>query len=172
MERHIENVIYQNASKCFEHLKESIEIFKKLLPENNIISSPDYYRARKLLRKGESCFQETLKNAKKLLGPAPDYVAEEFKKWRKGILEEYDILAKSQSIENLHAEMTHDKLMSQLLSEAEIKVFLDKHFIPQQKGKRELANIKVRIIIDKLKELLLEAQLKQKEAQKRERLKS
>jgi hypothetical protein len=110
-----------------------------------------------------------LKNAKKLLGSLPEYASEEFIKWRTEMLEEHHILTFSQEFEDLKSELVNDEIIKAWLREEEIEIFLKRHFQTQQEGKRKLENIKVRIVLDKLQELITQAKDLQKKAFEKQR---
>jgi hypothetical protein len=156
--------IFPKVSKSYEDIMMSIKILEDLLSEGTTFNSADYYRARNFVKSSESLFQEALQNAKKLLGPLPEYASEEFFKWRTDMLEEHHILARSQEYEELKSELLSDDTLKKWLSDEEIENLLKKHFQTQQEGKRKLVNIKVRIVLDKLQELISRAKDLQKEA--------
>ncbi|MFQ6037825.1 MAG: hypothetical protein ACE5LV_04325 [Candidatus Aminicenantales bacterium] len=162
-----ENVIYQKASKCWTCVREAIEEFRWLTQEDQPFSAPRYYWAKNRLREGEGYFQETLKGAKKLLGPVPAYASPDYQKWRDELLEEFRILALSEEYEALCAELREDAFLKERMSPEEIEALCRKHFHTQQEGQRKLANIKVRIILDRLDELLEEARALNKKAAER-----
>jgi len=142
--------IYLKASKAFENLKQAIEIFEGLIQPGGTFPPHDYYRARNLMREGEQAFKDALGNAKKLLGPLPGYVAEDYAVWRIQTLNERNVLAHGLDIDDLIRELSSDALISQWAGEDEIKAYLEENFQRQQTGKRKLENIKVRMILDKL----------------------
>jgi len=164
MEKFAEAQIFPNVSKSFEEIRAAIRIFENLLAEGVAFNSADYYRARNFVKSGESLFQEALMNARKVLGPLPEYASEEFIKWRSEILEKRQILAKNKEFDVLKAELIQDEIMNKWLTPDEITLFLEKHFHSQQEGKRKLINIKVRIILSKLQEYILQAKDLQKKA--------
>jgi hypothetical protein len=157
MQQGTENLIYQKASKCWEYVDKSIEIFDTLLQHEGDFNTPDYYKARNLLRDAEGFLNDALKNAKKLLGPTPAYTSENYQKWRDELLEEFQILAMSQEYEELKSELFGDDFLCEWLDKKSIESLLKKHFQTQQTGKRKLSNIKVRIILDCLDELITQA---------------
>ena len=169
MDRHTEKHIYQKASKSFDCLNKAIQAFIELLREDNSSSSSNYYRARSYLRDGEALYKETLKDAKKLLGPIPEYAPQEFEKWRSELLEKNKVLAKSLAIKDLRSELGNDEFLIEWMSIEEIDAFLEENFQAQQTGKRKLSNIKVRMILDKLEKLISEAnELKKKAMEKQQ----
>jgi len=158
-----DNILYLKAEKCFDSLTRAVRGFEGLLGGG--ISSPaEYYRARNFLREGESAFEDALKEAHKLLGPLPVYAAADFDKWREEFLSKNRILAESHDFSRLQDELRRDDLLIRWLTPEEIDVLLNKNYEDQQKGKRQLSHIKVRIIMDKLKTLLDKARELNKKA--------
>ena len=155
--------IFPKVQKSLDNLNEAVTLFEHYLREDVAAAPGDYYRARNLLKQGDSFFQEALKNAKKLLGPLPDYATEEFQKWRQEFLENYHILALCQELEACSLEMHQDEFLNQILEGEEIDALLNLHYHSQQEGNRKLAHIKVRIVLDKLSELLIHAKELQKQ---------
>jgi hypothetical protein len=158
MEKFVEAQIFPNVDKGFEELRAAIGTFTRLLAEGATFNTSEYYRARNYVKSGKSFYDEALKNARKLLGPLPEYASEEFIKWREEICEKRNILAKSKEIDGLKAELLEDRTMTQWMSDEEIAFYLEKHYESQQEGHRKLANIKVRIILEKLQETIHQAE--------------
>jgi len=159
-----EKQIFPKVYRSFENLQLSIQLFETFLDDSKAGVPGDYYRARKLLKEGSAAFQEALKNAKKLLGPMPEYATAEYKQWREEFLEKYHILAKCSEFKECQAELITDDFLSQWMPPEEIEALLHLHFQSQQEGKRKLENIKVRIILDKLHQMLTHASELQKQA--------
>ena len=167
MNRKEENQLYLKASSCFDTLKLAIETFEDFLRVESPASSPSYYRARNFLRDAEKFHQEVLIEAKRLLGPMPVYATADFEKWRLEFLSQHHILAANREREAIKKELLADGHLSQWMSQGDIERFIDKNFEAQKTGKRKLANIKVRVILDKLTELLAEAQQLRKKAREK-----
>jgi len=168
MKKHDEINIHLKASKALECLTKSTKTFEELLKKDIAFNYPDYSLARNLLRDGEAFYDEMMKSAKKLLGPLPEDASDEYDKWRVDCLQEKNVLAKSKDFESLETEFLEDKLLRKWMTVEEIKMFLRDNFYSQKSGKRKLANIKVRMIIDKLKELLHQARDLQRETFKKQ----
>ncbi len=169
MQHIIQNLLYKNAAKCWECVLKSIYSFKELLKEDTAFSTEEYDRAVEILHEANSLYKETLKSAKKLLGPSSSYVSDDYLKWRDQLLDEFQILAVSQEFEDLKLELQKDEYLRGWMSKEEIAILLKKHFQAQQSGKRRLSNIKVRIILDHLNALLTEAcELNRQVIQKRQ----
>jgi len=157
MPQSTENFIYQKAAKCWECVDRALLLLANLIKEERNLNLPDYHRARNLLRDAEGFYNEALRNAKKLLGPPPSYSSVDYLKWRDQLLEEFQILAMSQEYESLRSELLEDEFLRARMTEDIIEALLKKHFQTQQSGKRKLSNIKVRMVLDRLAELLDEA---------------
>ena len=149
----INNILYVKAEKCFESLSAAVRIFEGLLG-GGVSSLAEYYRARNFLREGEAAYENTSKEAHRLLGPLPVYAAGDFDKWREEFLAKNRILAECRDFSCLQDELRRDELLARWLTPEEIDILINKNFEAQQKGKRQLSHIKVRIIMDKLKTLL------------------
>jgi hypothetical protein len=146
----------------------SIEIFSTLLKQEGAINTADYYKARNSLRDADGFLDDALQNAKKLLGPIPSYASDDYQKWRDELLEEFHILAMSQDYENLRSELFRDDFLREWMDEESIENLLKKHFQTQQSGKRKLSNIKVRIILDRLEDLIGQAKEMNKQASQKQ----
>lgn len=154
MSKQTENQLYFKAGSCFDSFKLAVQTFEEYLKPEVPASHPGYYKARNYLRDGEAFFQETLKEAKRILGPLPAYSSPEFEKWRADFLVQHKILASSQEFEALKEELLNDEHLSQWLSQEDIARLVLKNYETQTSGKRKLANIKGRILLDGLSELI------------------
>ncbi len=144
--------IYPNAAKCLECVNQAIHIFNDILEDK--VGQEMFYKARGYLRDGKSYFEKALKEAKKLLGPLPDYVKDDYKTWRKQITDQQAILTESLDYEMLLKELQQDDFLKLVLSDDNIQRHLQDHYDRQQEGQRKLAHIKVRILLDELQERL------------------
>lgn len=148
-------------------VQKAVGLLQQFLDETHAATSPEYYSARKFYKEGKAFYDEALENAKRLLGPMPEYVTDEYLRWRENLLENYHVLAKSQELKTLHAELSKDEFLNQLMSQEEIKHYLDLVYPTQKEGNRKVENIKVRIVFEKLLELLRQAEELQKKAQEK-----
>jgi len=164
MEKFAEVQIFPKVSKCFEDIRTALRIFRNLLEEGAEFKSAEYYRGRNCVKDADAMYEEGLKNARKLLGPIPEYSSEEFLKWRAEVLEKQKILAKNKEFEALKSELLEDAFLQEWMKEHEITDLLEIHYLTQQEGRRKLVNIKVRIVFTRLFELLSEAKEMQKKA--------
>ena len=146
------------AEKCYEVLKEVYQTFNEILNSSEPFPQNKYYRARSLLKEGEKYFQELLQMAKKLMGPAPPYVAPDYEKWRRDFLLKEKVLITSTEEEEILKELLEDELLKKWLAPEKLKELFSRSYPQQQLGKRKLANLKMRLIIDYLQELLQQCQ--------------
>jgi len=168
MQVQIEREIYIRASRSFAILSDAIKAFGAYLEPQVAAASPEYYRARNLLKEGKAFYDQSLLDAKKLLGPVPIYAAKDFEKWRSQVLVENKIVVQGQTAEELLRELSADDFLRTIMSPAEIGAYLAAHFETQRSGKRKLANIKIRMVLDRLAGLVAEGQELQKTAQRKQ----
>jgi hypothetical protein len=168
MQVQIEREIYIRASRSFAILTDAIQVFKAYLQPQMAAASPEYYRARNLLKEGKAFYEQSLQDAKKLLGPIPIYAAKDFEKWRSQVLIENKIVVQGQTADELRHELTADDFLKTLMSPGDIEAYLGAHFDTQRSGKRKLANIKIRMALDRLAGLVAEGQELQKTAQRKQ----
>lgn len=164
MNKKVENVLYLKAADCFGSLRLAVQAFETFLARPGTAPDPDYYKARNYLRDGQKCYEEAFKEAKRLLGPLPPYATSEFEKWRVEFLSEHNILVSSSERNELREELLSNGYLKQWLSAEDVDRLLAKTYEAQKSGKRKLSNIKARIILDKLTELLQQAQELKKKA--------
>jgi hypothetical protein len=168
MQVQVEREIYIRATRCFELLSDSIRTFRDYLADRIPASDPEYYRARNFLKEGKAFFDQTLQDAKKLLGPVPVYAAKDFEKWRSRALVDNKIVVQGQTLDDLKVELAGDEFVKTIMSAEEVESYLQAHFEAQKSGKRKLANIKIRMTLDRLAGLLAEGQQLQKNAQRKQ----
>jgi len=162
-----ERLIYLNAFRSFELLSKSIQAFEEFLKERDSTKlEAVYYRARGYFGRGKAFYEETLKNARKFAGPVEEYAPETLVEWRKDLLEKDRILARGSALKDLQAELMEDEVLAKWMSKDEIESFLKQHFEEQKSKERRLPNIKLRMVLAKLKELLLEAQQLERKTQR------
>lgn len=162
-----ENLLYFKAGNCFNLVGLAQSSFVEFLGQPGAESLPKYYRARNYLRDAESAYSEAFKEAKRLVGPLPPYSSSEFEKWRSDFVLQYRIVAAGQDFESIKEEMLKDPLFSQYIGPGDIERLLAKNFEAQRTGKRKPANLKVRVLFDKLGELMSAAHALAKEARQK-----
>jgi hypothetical protein len=152
-----ENLLYVKAADCFDSLKLAIQTFEEFLKEPTSDAAPVYYRARNYLRDAEKFFAEAVKEAKRLLGPLPVYATADFEKWRAEFLVQQKVVADSRELDGMRDELLKDEQLARWVGREDIERLLAENFEAQQTGKRRLANIKIRIVLDRLEELISSA---------------
>jgi hypothetical protein len=163
----VENQLYFKGGLAFDSLKLAAKTFESFLENTGQLSTPAYYKARNYLRDGEKFYEEAFSEAKKLLGPLPAYASTEFEKWRSDFLSQHKILVESQEYAALKEELVQNGQLGRWIDSPDLERLLAKHYEAQKTGKRKLANIKVRIMLDRLQELLAQANdLKKKAMEK------
>lgn len=153
MDRKSENQLFLKAGSAFDYLKLAIQTFERYLDAKEKEATTDYYKARNFLRDGEKSCEETLREAKKLLGPLPSYSTAVFEKWRSDFISEHRIQVETQEYNDLKEVLVKNEQLGQWIAPLDIERLLAKNFENQRSGKRNPANIKVRIILDRLQEL-------------------
>jgi len=162
-----ENQLYLKASDSFGLLELARKSFREFLEGTGQEAASSYYRARNYLRDAEADCTDAFREARRLMGPPPPYSAPEFEKWRSEYLSQFKILADSQEFGALKAELEGDAAIRRHLSTEDIERLLTQHFEPQREGKRKLTNIKVRLLLARLSELLTEVQGLAKQAREK-----
>jgi hypothetical protein len=168
MQVQIEREIYIRASRSFAVLSEALQTFRGYLESHVASNAPEYYKARNFLKEGKAFYDQTIQDAKKLLGPIPIYAAKDFEGWRSKVLVENKIVVQGQTLEELRLELTSDDFIKSIMSPEEVDAYLQANFETQKSGKRKLANIKIRMSLDKLAALVAEGQELQKTAQRKQ----
>jgi len=164
MSKKTENLLYLKAASCFDLISLAQTSFAEFLAEPGPEALPKYYRARNYLRDAESAFNEAFKEAKRLVGPLPPYSSPEFERWRNEFLTTYSIIAAGQDFNALRDELLNDSLVSQYMNPEDAVRLLAKNYEAQSSGKRKLANLKVRILFDRLGEMMNAARGQAKQA--------
>lgn len=164
----LEREIFIRAGRSFAVLSEAIQTFRGYLASGIAANAPEYYRARNLLKEGKALFDQTLADAKKLLGPIPIYAAKDFEGWRAQALLDNNIVVRGQTIDELRAELAADDLIKTMMVAEEVQAYLQDRFESQRTGKRKLANIKIRMALDRLAGLAAEGSELQKTAQRKQ----
>jgi hypothetical protein len=168
MKVQLEREIYIRATRSHAVLSEAIQIFKDYLDAQTSASAPEYYRARNLLKEGKLLYDQTLQDAKKLLGPIPIYAAKDFEAWRTQALLENKIVVRGQTPDELVHELNADDFIRSIMRPEDVADYIAGHFETQRTGKRKLANIKIRMALDRLAGLVAEGQELQKTAQRKQ----
>lgn len=151
------------AKKSREKLDESICAFKEFL-SGEAPNLPKYYLARNRLQEGQALLTEVLNDAKKLLGPLPDYVSENLKETRGKLLRESHVVLESRTIDALEKELLADEDVKSFMDSGKVVHYVREAGTYQTAGKRKIQNIKIRMIIDELGALAVEGRELQRRA--------
>jgi hypothetical protein len=168
MQVQIEREIFIRASRSFAVLNDSIQLFRTYLEPTTAAQAAEYYRARNFLKEGKAFYDQTLADAKKLLGPIPIYAAKDFEAWRAKALVDNKLIVQGQTPDDLRVELKADEFLQTILRPEEIEAYVSANFETQKSGKRKLANIKIRMALDKLAALIAEGQDLQQKAQRKQ----
>jgi hypothetical protein len=163
-----EREIFIKSSRGHEILLKSLQVFQEYMKSETPANSPDYYRARNLLKEGRVFCEDVLREAKKLLGPIPVYAPREYEALRQRTLEENRIIVQGEDPEAVKSQLAKDAAVRSMMSESEIEDYLRAHYETQRSGKRKIANIKVRMMLDKLFVLVEQGSAAQKAAQRKQ----
>jgi hypothetical protein len=153
---------------CIGTLQAANQAFQDFLGARASADTSSYYRAQELLKDGKGFFKESLNEISEIIGSLPEDASPAFKKWKENFLEKIGILSQNTEFEALRSELKNDDLLLKYLTQEEVEVLLVKHFESQRTGHRKLANIKARILFDKIQSLMIEAE--DLEAKSKERL--
>lgn len=145
------------ARKSKDKLAESIRLLQDFVNTEGTADLSLYYLARNRLRDGQALLDEVLDDAKKLLGPLPEYASERIAEMRKQLLRESGVTVQSPTVDGLEAELLADEYISSFMDSGKIIHYVREAGTYQAAGKRKLENLKVRMVIDELFELRNEA---------------
>jgi hypothetical protein len=165
IENKVEDQLHFKAGLAFDSVTLAIRTFESFLGSDGPPSSAEYYKARNYLRDAEKFTQATFEEARKLLGPLPPYASPDFEKWRSDFLARHKILVESQEFDALKEELARNGQLLRWIEAPELERLLSKHYEAQKTGQRKMAGIKVRILLDRLHELLTRAGELKKRAQ-------
>ena len=156
------------VKSAYEALSQSVNLFRTYLKDETPASASEYYRAKSLLKEGRLFFEEVLKEAKKLLGPLPPYSTPEYAKWREETARDLKLaLGDKVDYEEVKKLIFSDSCLPRLFTPDELENYLKRFYEDQQKGNRKLENLKCRMAIARLDDLIQEAEELLKQAQKK-----
>lgn len=156
--------ILVNAKKSREKLGEAIRLFQSFSNAEGSGDSAQYYLARTRLKDGQALLGEALEGAKKLLGPPPEYASDKINEARMKLLRDSRVLVESPTIDGLEAELLADEYVKSFMNSEKVIHYVREAGTYQTAGKRKLQNMKVRMLIDELVALGIEARAWQQKA--------
>lgn len=152
------NKPFVNMEKCARSLNHTIRILQDFIGNKTSSDLTNYYEAQKYLEESKIFYKEAFKEVSELIGPLPTGASPGFVKWKENFLKGTGIIIENEEYGALKVELRNDGFLLRFLTQEEIDDLLRKHYESQQAGKRKLANIKARIILDKIINLLDEAE--------------
>lgn len=152
------NKTFLKALICIETLNLSINSFQEFLNDEEPSAQTTYYMALKFLENGKNYYQEALNEIRDLLGPLPTDATHNFREWKESYIKKMNIKVEAKELNALKSELQNDEFLLKLLTTEEIDVLLTEHYESQQIGRRKLSNIKARIILSKIENLITEAE--------------
>jgi hypothetical protein len=158
MDENKKNRTYANIDQCIRSLYLAIRAFQKFLGDRTASDLTTFNQAVKYLEESKIFHQEATKEISELMGAMPSDVSPGFKKWKEGFLKESGILSEGKEYEELKSELQNDDFLLGFLTPEEIGAFFAQHYESQKTGQRKLENIKARIALDKISNLMNEAE--------------
>ncbi|MDD8019698.1 MAG: hypothetical protein PHU81_00730 [Acidobacteriota bacterium] len=147
------------VKSAYEVLSRAVSLFQIYLDDKTPATSSEYYRAKSLLNEGKVIYEEILKESKKLLGPLPAYSAPEYQQWREETTRDVKLmLGDKVEYEEIKKMMLSDSCLPKLFSPEELEAYLGRYYDQQQRGKRKLENLKCRLVIARLNDLIHQAE--------------
>jgi hypothetical protein len=162
-----EREITLKASRSFDILMKAIRGFRDYLKEETSPEATIYYQARNLLKEGAALMEESVREAKKLMGPVPAYAPKELEARRAKTLEDGGLSVHGETLDEVRTQLEEDEFIKALMSGQDVDAYVRARFESQKTGKRKLANFKARLILDKLALLVAEGRRLQQETQKK-----
>ena len=158
MDENKKHKTFLSVDKSIKTLNFAIEVFQEYLSDKTSSDPEKYYLAHKYLEESKTSFQEASNEISKLTESIPSNASPGFREWKESVRKDSGIISESEEFEALKSELQNDEFLLRFLTPEEIGAFLLKHYESQQLGKRKLPNIKARFIIDKIKNLMAEAE--------------
>lgn len=153
--------------RCFELAHEALELMRTCNTRSVKATSWEYDRARAKFDEAQGHFEEALAFVKSLLGPlpAPEPPDEIERKRREAAAQA--LVVSGRTLEELNLELSADPLVQAVMTRPEIEEALARTYPSQNVGNRKMANIKARILLDRLQAKLVEAADLEKEVKAR-----
>jgi len=152
------NKPFVNMEKCAKALTRTIKVLQEFLGDKTSSDPATYYEAQKYLEESKIFYKEALKEISELIGSLPTDASPGFIKWKENFLKGTGIISENKEYGALKVELRNDGFLLRFLTPEEIDDLLRKHYESQQTGKRRMSNIKARIILDKIINLMDEAE--------------
>ena len=158
MHENRKNITFGSVDKSMKSLNLAIKVFQEYLSDRTSPDPEKYYQAHKYLEESRSLYQEALNEISKITESLPLDASPGFIKWKESIRKGSGIMSESKEFEALKSELKNNEFLLRFLTPEEIDELFLKHYESQKTGKRKLTNIKARLIIDKIRNLMTEAE--------------
>ena len=149
---------FLRVDESIKTLNLAIKVFQEYLSERTSSDPEKYYQAHKLYEQSTTLYKEALKEISEMTGTMPPNASPGFIKWKESFRKESGIITESKEFVTLKSELHNDDFLRRYFTAEEIEVLLMKHYETQKTGQRKLSNIKARLIIDKIQNLMTEAE--------------
>jgi len=153
--------------RCFELAHEALELMRTCNSRSVVPTSREYGRARAKFDEAQDHFEEALAVVKSLLGPLPDQASFDEAERQRREAAARGLIVSGRTLEELNLELSADPLVQAVMTRPEIEEALARAYPSQSVGNRKMANIKARILLDKLQAKLVEAADLEKEVKAR-----
>ncbi len=143
--------------RCFELAHEALELMRTCNVRSVKATSQEYGQARAKFDEAQDHFEEALAFVKSLLGPLPPQASPEEAEQKRREAAARGLLVSGRTLEELNLELSADPLVQAIMTRPEIEEALARTYPSQSVGNRKMANIKARILLDRLQAKLVEA---------------
>jgi len=151
--------IWIEVDRCVRFVHDAITLFGRyinLAPDTQ--SRSCYYQARGNLRRATEIYGEIVQEARRIARPPTEHASEELMARKRKLLEDDRILVRGKAGAELERELLQDDLLRKWLGAEEIRRLLAHYLEQQEIRRRQLPNIKLRILLAYLDERLKRAQ--------------
>ncbi len=169
MDELTQSIIF-NIERSFALMAKSIYNFRRSLMEKEALECEKfYYFAIYPYKEEQVYYKRALAIAR---GAAPlckrlVIPAEKISEWKSKLSKvDNPIVAKNKLLEYLQAELEKDRILRRWIGKEEIRYFVKKYFKEQLQGKRDLSNIKLRILLADVERVLQHTKKLKEEAQR------
>jgi hypothetical protein len=156
-----------DIKRCFELAHEALELMRACNIGSVEPSSREFGVAQAKFDEAQDHFEEALAVVKSLLGPLPPQAPPDAAERRRQEAAARGLIVSGRTLEELNLELSADPLVQAIMTRPEIEEALARTYPSQSVGNRKMANIKARILLDKLQSKLVEAADLEKEVKAR-----
>ncbi|MGQ9470323.1 MAG: hypothetical protein ACUVR0_01355 [Candidatus Aminicenantales bacterium] len=153
----LEDIFRPKIIRCLDLLEATLQSLEAAGRESRV-SINQYYRLRNQVREAKTYLEELTKEAHRLFGPAPVYAPPDFEEKRLHTLQKTRLIIETKEKEAILAELIQDEIIKRFFEPEEVSSYVERFYETQSQGKRKLANLKARLIIEKIKQNLAQAE--------------